>query len=540
MHQRAGRAITAVIEGNVEEPVRNEAIYRLAKIYFQKDQPRNALYAIERVSGEVPENITDDLQFLKAQIYMANGRFSDAADILIGIQDSRNLEGFTTYNLGIAFLKDGNEQEGRMYLDKTGLIETDDNLILAIKDKANMALGDKLMEEGDFENAKLILDRVRLAGPLSSRALLGSGWADANQGNFKRAIVPWSTLVTGQITDSSVQEGLLALPYAYGKLNVYSKAALLYNDALNKFSSEIDRLDLSIKSIREGNFLKALVREEIKQDANWVVKLRELPGTPETYYLLDLMASHDFQESLKNYLDLEELRKKLDSWQTDLSAFEDIIEQRRTYYEPILPSIDNEFRKLDSKMRLRLEQRDRIEKRLENMRIVPRPDYLATSGERIAGESIIKLENKFKGEGKDIPVEIKERIERLRGVIYWNVYTDYDRRFTEAYRHLKELDQVILKLKKQYTDFVRTRQAATQSYEGYEDEIKRLRWQIRDAGEKVGILMARQGNMIETMAVDELSKRRDRLAEFQIKARFAMADSYDRATRTQVQEKAEK
>ena len=191
-------------------------------------------------------------------------------------------------------------------------------------------------------------------------------------------------------------------------------------------------------------------------------------------------------------------------------------------------------------MRLRLEQRDRIEKRLENMRIVPRPDYLATSGERIAGESIIKLENKFKGEGKDIPVEIKERIERLRGVIYWNVYTDYDRRFTEAYRHLKELDQVILKLKKQYTDFVRTRQAATQSYEGYEDEIKRLRWQIRDAGEKVGILMARQGNMIETMAVDELSKRRDRLAEFQIKARFAMADSYDRATRTQVQEKAEK
>ena len=46
MHQRAGRAITAVIEGNVEESVRNEAIYRLARIYFQKDQPVNALYAV--------------------------------------------------------------------------------------------------------------------------------------------------------------------------------------------------------------------------------------------------------------------------------------------------------------------------------------------------------------------------------------------------------------------------------------------------------------------------------------------------------------
>jgi hypothetical protein len=51
MHQRAGRAITAVIEGNVEEPVRNEAIFRLARIYFQKDQPLNAWYAVERISG---------------------------------------------------------------------------------------------------------------------------------------------------------------------------------------------------------------------------------------------------------------------------------------------------------------------------------------------------------------------------------------------------------------------------------------------------------------------------------------------------------
>ena len=315
---------------------------------------------------------------------------------------------------------------------------------------------------------------------------------------------------------------------------------MLYNDALNKFNTEIDRLEASIKSIREGNFLKALVREEIRQDANWVVNLRKLPGAPETYYLLDLMASHDFQESLKNYLDLEQLRKKLDSWQTDLTAFEDIIEQRRAYYEPILPSIDNDFRKLDSKMRLRLEQRDHIEKRLENMRIVPRPDYLATSEERVAVENIIRMENKLRADGKDIPVETKARLKRLRGVISWNIYTDYDRRFTEAYRHLQDLNQAVLELKKQYTDFVRTRQAATQSYQGYEGEIRRLRRQIIDSGEKVGVLMARQGSMIETMAVDELSKRRERLAEFQIKARFAMADSYDRATRAQVEEKAEK
>ncbi len=540
MHQRAGRAITAVIEGNVEEPVRNEAIFRLARIYFQKDQPANALYAVERISGVVPPKIRDDLAFLRAQIFMANGRFAEAANILRKLQDTKSLKGFNTYNLGIALIKDGKELEGRRYLDLTGRIASNDTLLLAIKDKSNLVLGSKLLKGKDFEGAKQVLDRVRLNGPFSNRALLGSGWADAFQGHFERALVPWSILVTREVTNASVQEAMLAVPYVYGKLTVHSKAAVMYGNALEKFGIEIDKLGASIKSIREGHFLHALVREELKQDADWVVKLRKLPQTPETYYLLDLMASHNFQESLKNYLDLEELRKKLESWEEDLDAFEEIIEKRRTYYQPLLPIIDREFRRLDSQMRLRLEQRDRIEQRLKAMLVVPRPDYLATSKERIISEKIAQLEKNLTVAGTAPSSGIKDRIRRLRGVLHWNIYTQYDRRFTEAYRHLRDLNHEVDQLKKQYTAFVRTRQAATQSYEGYGGMIRRQRFLIRKARGKVGELMARQGHMLETMAVNELTRRRERLAEFQIKARFAMADSYDRATRAQAQEKMER
>ena len=69
--------------------------------------------------------------------------------------------------------------------------------------------------------------------------------------------------------------------------------------------------------------------------------------------------------------------------------------------------------------------------------------------------------------------------------------------------------------------------------------ISRKRLQIVTALEKVDELMARQGNMLETMAVNELTARLERLAEFQIKALFAMGDSYDRATRAQAQDKGE-
>jgi phage-related tail protein len=149
----------------------------------------------------------------------------------------------------------------------------------------------------------------------------------------------------------------------------------------------------------------------------------------------------------------------------------------------------------------------------------------------------MQLEQELTAKSSTTPSSINDRIKRLRGVLHWNIYTDYDRRFTEAYKHLRDLNQVVDRLKRQYAAFVRTRQAATQSYEGYDEVIRRQRFLILEAREKVGELMARQGHMLETMAVNELNRRRERLSELQIKARFGTAESYDRAIRAQTQEK---
>src|SRR6516162_4987735 len=61
MHHRAGRAIKAVLEGAVDEAVRNEAAFRLARIHFQKGQLDDALHALERIKGTVPEGIRNDV-----------------------------------------------------------------------------------------------------------------------------------------------------------------------------------------------------------------------------------------------------------------------------------------------------------------------------------------------------------------------------------------------------------------------------------------------------------------------------------------------
>jgi hypothetical protein len=374
---------------------------------------------------------------------------------------------------------------------------------------------------------------VRMDGPFSNQALLRAGWAAMSAEKYDRALVPWSILIDREPTDGAVQEAMLAVPYAYSKLNIHGRAALMYGRALESFSTQLQRVDASIESVRAGKFLEALVREEIRQDKDWVIRLRTLPETPETYYLMSLMASHDFQTALQNYLDLEDVRKKLLSWQGSFDAFDDMIALRRKNYEPLLPQIDAQFHELDAQMRVRLEQRRHVQERLQAMLTAPRPDYLATADERIVGERIARLEKQLGNDAGPEAAALRQRIKRLKGVLIWNLQTEYHARLTEAHAHLNELNADIATMTARYDAFVRARQAATHSYAGYDVPIGRLRRRVEDALQKVKLVMARQGRVLEMVAIAELGVRRDRLAAYESQARYAVADSYDRATRAQ-------
>ena len=446
------------------------------------------------------------------------------------------MQGYAAYNLGIALIQNGQEKEGILQMDELGQIRSGKNDVLALRDKANLTLGYRMLESGSPQLARKYLERVRLDGPYSNRALLGLGWVNVSLGDFETALVPWSILHKRSEINESVQEAMLAVPYAYGKLEVHGKAAIMYGKAMDVFGYEIDSLDKSIKSIREGKFLNAVLSEQAERDKNWLLNLRDLPDTPETHYLMELMASHDFQEGLKNYKDLGDLRKHLAIWLSGLDTFEEIIGIRRHYFEPLLPVVEKQFKKLDSRIKLRMEQRDRLDQRLKSMLIARRPEYLATAEERDAQDRLARIDVYLSANPQYKTDEINARVSRLKGVVGWEVESEYDQRLTEAYKHLHELDEHIDKLKRIYQSFIRTRQAATQSYEGYDIPIRQLRTQIQATELKLKGIMARQGRMLEQFAINELDKRRQRLEEYQVKARFALAESYDRATKKQQEE----
>ena len=209
---------------------------------------------------------------------------------------------------------------------------------------------------------------------------------------------------------------------------------------------------------------------------------------------------------------------------------------RYEHYEPLLPDVDKEFRELDSRMRLRVEQHKLLVQRRDDLLTTPRPKFLATREEQEILARLEFLESQMTSANSLFESGLQRRIARLKGLLTWTLETEYHERLSEFDKNLRGLDEAMAIAHKQHNQYVRARQAATHSYVGYDTTIMSLRAQVGEAIQQIDRLMARQGQLLEIVAIDELTARRSRIENFRDKARFALADSYDRATQSQARQ----
>jgi hypothetical protein len=388
--------------------------------------------------------------------------------------------------------------------------------------------------------ARPYLERVRLDGPLSNKALLWAGWADSAMKDYRKALVPWSALRERNPEDAAVQEALLAVPYAYTQLQAYGRAALLYGEAVNEFDKEIARLDASMSSILDGKLRQALLKDPEERNTRFIENLRDSQGGPETNYLLQLMAGHDFQESVKNFRDMEKLRLNTLQWLNNIEAYQDLVDVRRGYYAPLLPDVEIQFKTQDALLQSVLLRRDEVARRRINAQKARNTKAFATQEELSIKRRLDRLEYRMSRMAEQPGLKkAKARLARLQGALGWQINMSYEKRLKDSYQHLQELDQLIADLQAKHQTITIMKREAYQSFEGYSVPFQRLSTRLRTLRDQTAAAMQQQARYLEKVAVRELDRRRTKLAEYRVKARFALAESYDRATRKQADEAEE-
>jgi tetratricopeptide (TPR) repeat protein len=528
-HVEAGNIFEKLLNANATEAVRNKAWFYLGKVWYQRGYLQESEHALRQVSDKIQPRISAERYMLLAQLMLRENRYDDAIAALSAWHGPPDWTAYAQFNLGVALVRKGRLPDAIPHLDQVGRMDTSNEELLALKDKANLALGFALLQAQRAADARPILERVRLEGPYSSKALLGVGWADSALGEFKRALVPWLALRKRNLLDSAVLESYLTVPYAYNQLGASGQAAEFYNSAIDSFDAEMKRIDDSIAQIRSGNLLDRLLNDDKKATLTWYWQLKTLPDAPESRYLYQLLASNEFQEGLKNYRELHFMSRNLDAWRNDLSAFDDMLDTRQQAYNERVPKADAVIAAtdLDALIKKRVDFESRINEIEQSNDVAA----LGTAEEQQNWARLKHIEDYLAMHPDDADLaEMRDRLRLLKGVMYWRLSESFKARLWNERRSVKELEASLVETQKRAVLVKQARQDMPSNTGGFASRVTAVRQRMDQLQQRLAALSERQNRFLQALAIRELEAQKRRIEVYQIQARYELAAIYDKAT----------
>ena len=530
-HVEAGKIFEALLNQNTSEAVRNKAWFYLGKVWYQRGYLQESERALRQVSDKIDPRISAERYMLLAQLMMRQDRYDDAIAALSNWHGPPDWTAYAQFNLGVALVRKDRLADAIRYLDHVGRMESRSEELLSLKDKANLALGFALLQAKRPADAKPILERIRLEGPFSSKALLGVGWADAGMGEFKRALVPWLTLRKRSLLDSAVQESFLTVPYAYNQLSATGQAAEYYNTAIESFDTELKLIDDSIEQIRNGHLLDRLLDDDKKDTLTWYWQLTTLPNAPESRYLYVLLASNEFQEGLKNYRELNFMSRNLEAWREDVSAFDDMLDTRQEAYDERVPKADAVMAATD--LEGLTQKRVDFESRINEIERSNDVAALGTPEEQRTWTRLKRIEDYLSSNTgaahPDDPdlAEMREKLRLMKGVMYWRLSSSFKARLWNERRSVKELEAELKETQKRAVLVKQARAGVPANTGAYGGRIAAIRARMDGLQRRLAEVSGQQNRYLQALAISELEGQKARIATYQIQARYELAAIYD-------------
>jgi hypothetical protein len=530
LHREAAEVFTHLIERGASPPVRDRAWFYLAKVRHQRGLPAEAEAALGRIQGRLPLDLEDERGLLLAQLLTARGDPAGAARVLGSMTAAGTTAArYARYNLGVALVRSGDLAGGSRWLEELGRATAPDEETRSLRDQANVALGFAALQASQPQAARGHLERVRLTGLHANKALLGFGWAAAALKEPKLALVPWLELGGRDAADAAVLEARIAVPYAYAELGAGAQALARYQQAVAAFEAEGRALDESVAALRTGRWLDDLLALNPGEEMGWFWRVEKLPaGLPHASHLTPLLASHAFQEALKNHRDLVFLSMNLREGAGKLEAFGDMLANRRQAFAERLPAVREKAGRtgLDA-----LQQRtDGLVRELASAEAAADGVALADAGQR---ELLARLE-RVRATLAQLPdgeeaALARDRARLAAGALTWQLAQQVPDRLWQARKALRTTEAELAEAHRRDNALAEAAREEPQRFDRFGGRIGALDGRVRALAPRVDALGREQRQVLQDLAVAELERQKARLAIYTGQARFAMAQLQDHA-----------
>jgi len=530
LHQQSGKVLEQLVQEDIPAETRDRAWFNLAKLRYRRGFYPEAEQALTQIQDSLPDYRQAERLNLLANIYLNQQQYDKAVTTLKEFRGDSSWQAYAQFNLGVALVKQGKLEEGIEQLTLVGKMKPGSSELIALRDKANLALGYAYLQHNQPELAGDAFNRVRLNGPLSNQALLGVGWAWNMQAQYNMALLPWIELKSRNTFDPAVQESYLAIPYNFEKIAKPKLALVYYTGATKGYEAQLRKLDNISNAVDGGELLQALQPANLGDETALSLYRSKLPSSITAPYLYSLMATHEFQNVLKNYQDLLYLQYVLNRWQQDLPAYSLMLQERRRAYQQKLPEVTRDTRL--KKLQQLEAQRNKLAREVAHIEEKQDVLALATEDELEQVSLLAAIKQRLQRLGNNQGVtELRERYEVLHGLLYWQIADDYVPREWQLKQGLKELDAALADAQAANASLKNAWNEAPASFEGYAARINKQNSRIKTLQVKVKSALRQQEQQIQTIARQALAQQRRRIESYLVRARFAQARLYDSMAR---------
>jgi tetratricopeptide (TPR) repeat protein len=541
---------------------RDAAWFYLGKLQYLRSDFEGAARSFENISNKASANLQAQVSALKINIAIRQNNFTGLNLKSLNQKKLLAWSPYATYNLGSAYARNGNFEQAEFYFNELNDLESEESALTkkelwALQDKAATAMGYTFLAQKKYDLAVKQFTRVRLDTHLSHQALLGLGWAYLSQQQYEAALSPWQLLSQRSLSLPAAQESILALPFAYEKLQSPGDALAAYQEAESRFTQEIQFIREMRQTLTEGELLTliggpALTAKELQEE--WE-KTKNQPGISaaiaaegehwlkleshsiiktRSAYLSELFSQSRFQTRVLDIRDLLHLQQVMQNWQPKLTLYKELLVDKQANRSLDKQKVVQE--KIDRQVNDLVRQRDAMTARIN--RIETEHDYLALADKDTRQmHAIVKRSEqalqKLEASGKD-SFEAAEKLRMFKGILIWRAAQSYQGNMIELQKNLQTL---VSTLDKALATQARIREITSTSFD-IQPMMERINKLTADTNNQLTVnarLLDLQTSLLRHDVDTQLEIHEKRLSHYLAQSQLAIARLYDTELRKQSQ-----
>jgi len=506
------------------------ANFQLGKAAYNRGEWAKALEWFNKPKSQLSKAVLSELHYYQANAYIKLEQYTKAAAIL-GKMKEGAWASYAYYNLGIAYSEiDSEPTRAIISLRVADALNTKKTAPLAeLKDQTLLAAGYLSIQAEDYEKALIFLNQVRVDSDLASKALYMHGVANSSQERYRSAIQSWYRVKKYPLINPGVADAFLAIPFAYDKEGYSSKAISSYLEAISVFDKESRNIDKIIAAVSENGARSTFFGKSALDDLEWFLSDSIATNTPKVAYLKYIMADNQLHQLAKQSIELAFLYENLSLWEHNLSVYDEMLKQRISgYYQRIKKADTNNRAK-----RINTISNEANKLKISLATAENNQDVLSVAAGRTLRrlESVNELDTYLLKIKADISVrefkDLKQRIDRLNGLVMWEASEQYERNLRLTQETLRVLDKEVERYKAGLETFEGLISKGPVNLESFKQRVTNLKKNIITQKQELSVVRKQQDKALTEHVISVLQTKKLEFVTYHETAQQRLAHLYE-------------